>query len=575
MILNLTVTSRGRQFDRLASLYLGDNEIFRTSTAEPTKNGIRWTYSKDVSAYLSLFKVAQKVIFDLGNLINEKYTGPFNVTLTALFFNNTIPTDAAELILPISARRSEHNKPSSFFLPDDRANNKIKFPKNARRAVVSLLATGQAKEEFWYANVLNSDRDAFPPNPDPLPGYSPFREVQLWINGSLAGVVSPYPVIFTGGFCPALWRPVVGIDAFDLREGEIDITPWLPLLSYQAKEGFDFEIRVVGIDNDGKGNATLSKSVGNYWVVTGNIFIWMDEPYRWTSGSRLSYSAPDPTIEVSSNKFGDGIYYSVLLHREFHISSVIVTSEGEQLSTWSQNIRTEINGDVFDDGNSQSIYFDTLGFDTASGGYGSRYHYDAYVEVDVIQDEDTEGIYMEGLIDRGLSMQSHGPSVHPAAPASLTVHASTRKASSSFSSTELKTRQGGDFTMEMSHGNITFASAATDQGLLYMAVDAAPNSEEELQRAPTLVEKYRRRVLAHNGVLLKDEETLRDDFSDDDIPAVRANMAEQPAKLEVSDFLGRLPLTMGMSSRLAFTEQRQSETKTGWLTRCWNWLRRA
>jgi hypothetical protein len=43
---NLTVVSAGRQFDRLGIVYLGDIEVFRTSTAEPTANGIRWTYLK-------------------------------------------------------------------------------------------------------------------------------------------------------------------------------------------------------------------------------------------------------------------------------------------------------------------------------------------------------------------------------------------------------------------------------------------------------------------------------------------------------------------------------------------------
>jgi hypothetical protein len=43
---NLTVTSHGRQFDRLGIVYLGDTEVFRTSTAEPTANGIEWTYLK-------------------------------------------------------------------------------------------------------------------------------------------------------------------------------------------------------------------------------------------------------------------------------------------------------------------------------------------------------------------------------------------------------------------------------------------------------------------------------------------------------------------------------------------------
>lgn len=43
---NLTVVSAGRQFDRLGIIYLGDIEVFRTSTAEPTANGIIWTYLK-------------------------------------------------------------------------------------------------------------------------------------------------------------------------------------------------------------------------------------------------------------------------------------------------------------------------------------------------------------------------------------------------------------------------------------------------------------------------------------------------------------------------------------------------
>lgn len=43
---NLTVESAGRQYDRLGIVYLGDIEVFRTSTAEPTQDGIEWTYLK-------------------------------------------------------------------------------------------------------------------------------------------------------------------------------------------------------------------------------------------------------------------------------------------------------------------------------------------------------------------------------------------------------------------------------------------------------------------------------------------------------------------------------------------------
>lgn len=43
---NLTVTAAGRQYDRLGTVSFGDIELFRTSTAEPTQNGIEWTYLK-------------------------------------------------------------------------------------------------------------------------------------------------------------------------------------------------------------------------------------------------------------------------------------------------------------------------------------------------------------------------------------------------------------------------------------------------------------------------------------------------------------------------------------------------
>lgn len=197
--MNFTVTSRGRQFDRLALMYFGDTEVWRTSTAEPTVNGIIWTYSKDMSEYLYFWNEPQKIIFDLGNLIDSKYTGYFNTTLTATFFMNPSTNEAADLIVPISARRSASNRASVFMLPEDTASNTIGFPRNANRAVFSISACGQANEEFWWSNALQSNVDTFIPSVGVLPGFSPWREVQVYIDGQLAGVQWPFPVIFTGG----------------------------------------------------------------------------------------------------------------------------------------------------------------------------------------------------------------------------------------------------------------------------------------------------------------------------------------------------------------------------------------
>lgn len=40
-------------------------------------------------------------------------------------------------------------------------------------------------------------------------GKGSFREVRLLVDGKLAGVAFPYPVIYTGGFVPAAWRWVL------------------------------------------------------------------------------------------------------------------------------------------------------------------------------------------------------------------------------------------------------------------------------------------------------------------------------------------------------------------------------
>lgn len=144
---NLTVTSSGRQFDRLGTVSLGEIEVFRTSTAEPTANGIIWTYIKDVSSFLSLFKQPQTLIFDLGNIINDIYTGPFNVTLTASYYtvDDTDTLPAADVILPVSKRLQ--NASSVFNVPPDNATNLITLPQNVEKAIVTIAATGQSLEE--------------------------------------------------------------------------------------------------------------------------------------------------------------------------------------------------------------------------------------------------------------------------------------------------------------------------------------------------------------------------------------------------------------------------------------------
>jgi len=414
--INLTVTSQGRQFDRLALMFLGDVEVFRTSTAEPTTNGIVWTYIKEMSQYNALWKEPQKLIFDLGNLIDDTYTGPFNVTLTASFSQQN-NVEVADVILPISARRSASNSSSAFNVPSDNASVAYRIPATTSRAIVSISACGQSTEEFWWSNVFSSDTKAFSNTVGDLYGYSPFREIQLLIDGNLAGVVWPFPIIFTGGVAPGFWRPIVGIDAFDLREPEIDISPFLPILT--DGQAHTFEIRVVGLDVSSNGTATLSESVGSYWVVTGKIFLYLDEiatsaPARASDkGAAPHVVAPEPMFTITRNLIQDrqngtnvSLSYSVKAERTLTVTS--------SLFSWNQTLSYSNFGLLNRQGISQFNKQNTLGqttstrFSSDGTAVESRTSFGYPLAVNTTYSITNDGFSIDALMSRGLDIDANG-----------------------------------------------------------------------------------------------------------------------------------------------------------------------
>lgn len=378
---NFTVTSSGRQFDRLGLMFLGDIEVFRTSTAEPTKNGIIWSYTKDMTSFLSLLKVQQKIIFDLGNLVDDTYTGVWHTQLTAKFFTDEEPFHAADLIIPISAGKSATNESSAFSVPEQSAASTLVLPINMKKAVFSVAACGQSTEEFWWSNVLSSTTGVFG-NETQLYGHSAFRELQLLIDGKLAGVAWPFPIIFTGGIVPGFWRPIVGIDAFDLREDEIDITPFLPILNDGREH--TFQIRVVGIDDNGQGIGTLTEAIGSSWIVTGKIFVWLENGTANTTGRMTTISAPEPVMRLQSVTSGqqgavDILSYSVNITREIYIESTLYTSEGATSVNWKQSLNFYNAGTLQNKGNDQVVQQLTTCNHGSSSGYRREIRYPLWV----------------------------------------------------------------------------------------------------------------------------------------------------------------------------------------------------
>ncbi|KAL9581101.1 MAG: hypothetical protein Q9212_004099 [Teloschistes hypoglaucus] len=519
--MNLTVTSKGRQFDRLGLMYLGDIEVFRTSTAEPTINGIIWTYLKEMEQYEALWKTDQKIIFDLGNLIDDTYTGIFSTTLTATFFTAPNPRSTADQILPISAEGSGRNAPSAFSLPSDTALVNHRIPQNVERAVVSLSACGQATEEFWYTNVFSSEVNTFADEIGTLYGYSPFREVQLLIDGQLTGVSWPFPIIFTGGIAPGLWRPIAGIDAFDLREHEIDITPWLPVLCDGASHSF--EIRVAGINDDGHGDASLSETVGSSWIVTGKIFLFLGPEGSITSGNPPKVDVPPPKLETAStittNSTGanDTLTYSTSATRSISITSEIKTSNGSSTSaSWVQHLTYTNLNVLSSQGFTQYTKQSTTGVDRSSSRYRNDYSYPLTVNSTVSIGANND-FSIDASLSRGLEFAVVGPAVFPSkvqsfnhtafSPATLFTLSGRQQPVPLFpsplpffSGAWTTTTQAGE-AHYLSAGKRSYSYGTTSQHFIFTGLEGAID-------AGTNLELYKRDVKAVNATVVSDIEAL-------------------------------------------------------------------
>ncbi|KAI4936748.1 uncharacterized protein J4E92_001472 [Alternaria infectoria] len=503
---NFTVTSAGRQFDRLGVMFLDDTEVFRTSTAEPTQAGIIWTYVKDMSSYQSLFNTPQKIIFDLGNIVDDTYTGSWYTTLTATFFTADDAIEPADVIIPISARKSDQDASSVFVVPETRAINSVVLPQNAKKAAFSISACGQAAEEFWWSNVLQSDINAFG-NDTTLYGHSAFRELRLLIDGSLAGVAWPFPVIFTGGVVPGFWRPIVGIDAFDLREDEIDITPFIPLLS--DGQPHSFEIQVVGVDDDGRGNGNFTTAIESNWVVTGKIFVWLD-----TGNNAITGPAPTTvttsSIVLHSSKRGysnssAGIVldYSIQVTRNLEIQSTFDTPAGSKAVTWTQKLTYSNVGTLSNGGNDQIVRQSTTGTHTASTDYSKSFEYPLWVQSSY-NAPSGGNVSINASMERSKNVQQQGDLAFPNdwKTFDYTRLRSTPYSNQTFIGSDLDNWQNGTASyLSVPALKKSFGSGSTEQRLTLSGVGAASQDAASQQL-------YQRHIAATNDSVVYDDESF-------------------------------------------------------------------
>ncbi|KAJ6630806.1 peptide-N4-(N-acetyl-beta-glucosaminyl)asparagine amidase A [Mycena sp. CBHHK59/15] len=328
--LNFTVTSNGTQFDRLAIFTFQNVEIWRSSTPEPTTAGIIWTYLKDVTRYTPLFTKPGTFILQLDNIIETGLNGVYSTTLHATFFASSKqhpPAKQANTIIPLSTLSNTTGNDAS--VPPSFSIN-VTIPQNAVEIYAELYPSGNANEEFWYFNVANQFIGDISPGSPVQDG--PFREVRLLVDGLVAGVAFPYPVIFTGGILPPAWRPITSYGALDLPTYFLDLTPFVPILTDGKPHMFTIDVA----------SAEVDQAVTQNWFVSGLLQVVTDSSSKRTTGRIVSYNA-EPFAQTSiTGSVGDNgdVNITVTASRKIQISADILSGSGKATHVvWSQNLQ--------------------------------------------------------------------------------------------------------------------------------------------------------------------------------------------------------------------------------------------
>ncbi|XP_057725453.1 peptide-N4-(N-acetyl-beta-glucosaminyl)asparagine amidase A [Arachis stenosperma] len=351
VLLHFHASSRGDQYDRIAAIWLGGAELFRTSTAEPTASGIFWNVRKDITRYSSLLARSDlELTMMLENIINNEFTGVYHVTVTFLYYNANsvkvpfrpcggegltsnrrsrslmnrdpvisldVDESPADLIIPIA---DDGERGFWFKVENERDlhSRKIRIPRNTHRVVLELYVSFHGNDEFWYTNPPNSyiisnglatER-----------GNGPYREVFVTIDGDIVAWEVPFPVIFTGGINPLSWAPVVAIGAFNLPSYDIDITPYLGKLLDGKEHKF-----------------ALGVSQGiSYWLLNANLHVWLDHASRVVQASYPARRSPETNIERQEEFLGLNGEFEVEAEKETMVTGWVTSSAGNVTTSISQ-----------------------------------------------------------------------------------------------------------------------------------------------------------------------------------------------------------------------------------------------
>lgn len=343
----------GRQFDRTASLYVANANLYFGTTPEPLSALTNtWHVERDVTDYNALFAIPQ-----LGTMVLQNCTTdcppPYNTLLTGIFTVNASlefypdkrddrgrgdsrDKRVPDQVLPLEQSNGSGgvSLPAILGSPSDQLSTTFTLPTNTEQAYLDVVAQSQSNDEQWYGcfpNDLAAINDVYGC------GNTDFRETEVTIDGQLAGIAPVSPWVYTG-FLPDQWRPMPGAQTLDFVPYRVNLTPFASLL--------------------GNGQPhTVALSVFNddsYFSVTGSLLLFLDSRSSQVTGAVTKNTLTSPSPVVTENLQGTSTVtgtIDVAVNRNFTVAGYVNTSHGK--------VATSVSGrQKFS--STQTIDFDTV-----------------------------------------------------------------------------------------------------------------------------------------------------------------------------------------------------------------------
>ena len=305
--------SAGIQFDRTASVEIGNVPLYFGTTAEPGSNlSPHWHVERDVTDDAALLARSHTGEVDIFNIVNATYTGVITGTAYLQFYPAPHHAGATTPDL-VYAVPNVAGGPQQLPTGQSMLSATYKFPLNVERAYFDVFAQSQqTDEQYFLCAPSNVAAELFAcPN-------TAFRETEVSIDGRPAGAAPISPWIFTGGLDPYLWFPIPGVQTLNFKPYRIDLTPFAAKLADGASHTLAFSVD----------NADM------YFQGFGTLFVYVDRGSRRVSGNLTRDTLdPHPTPVVHTALSGtspsvDGTI-RVTNERAYAIDGYVQTSHGK------------------------------------------------------------------------------------------------------------------------------------------------------------------------------------------------------------------------------------------------------